>query len=86
MGLIIWTDWNGDKYAFCSRLCLDVYRRYLGDPTIRHLLPVILPTFSCWWCGKDLTDGASRWLTDCGDPGIVKLEEGRDEDRTGEPA
>jgi len=78
MVLIIWTDWNGDKYAFCGRLCLEVYRRYLGDPTMKHLLPVLLPTFGCWWCGADLAEGVSK-LAEHDDSGIVRLEETRDE-------
>ena len=74
--MIIWTDWNGDKYTFCSQLCLRMYREYLADPIKKHLLPVILPTFGCWWCGTNLAKEVG-W---CDEAGIVRLEEGHDED------
>jgi len=79
MVLIIWTDWNGDKYTFCGRLCLEMYRRYLADPTMKHMLSVFLPTFSCWWCGGDIGDTV-KWHEDHDDSGIVQLEEEHGED------
>lgn len=78
-GLVIWTDWNGEKFAFCSRLCLGVHRAYLADPTMSRPPLAFMPIFGCWWCGKDLVD-AIDWLADPCDPGIVRIEEGHDED------
>jgi hypothetical protein len=60
--LIIWSDWKGDLYAFCSRQCQRHYQAWLCDPDY----PLEKATwtdasFACIWCGGDLAQGVT-WL------------------------
>lgn len=62
--LIIWCDWKGELYAFCSRECQRRYQAWLCDPNY----PLEKATwtdvsFGCIWCGGDLTRG-TVWLGD----------------------
>jgi hypothetical protein len=60
--LIIWCDWKGDLYAFCSRECQRHYQSWLCDPD--YPLDKATQTdasFGCFWCGGDLTRG-TVWL------------------------
>jgi hypothetical protein len=60
--LIIWSDWKGELYAFCSRECQRQHKAWLCDPD--YPLQKATSTdasFGCFWCGGDLTRGTT-WL------------------------
>ena len=60
--LLIWTDWKGDMYAFCSRECLSCYQQHVTDPSDTHEKATHTEhSFGCWWCAGDLTEGVT-WL------------------------
>jgi hypothetical protein len=61
--LVIWRDWKGDLYAFCSRECQRHYQAWVCDPS--YLFEKATWThvsFGCIWCGGDLTQGTT-WLS-----------------------
>ncbi len=61
--LILWCDWKGELYAFCSLGCLRHYEGWVCDPG--YLFEKAAWTdasFGCIWCGGDLTLGAT-WLS-----------------------
>ncbi len=61
--LIIWCDWKGELYAFCSWTCLGHYEGWACDPG--YLFEKATWTdasFGCIWCGGDLALGAI-WLS-----------------------
>ncbi len=54
--LIIWCDWKGEFYAFCSLADLRHYEGWVCDPN--YLFEKATWTnvsFGCIWCGGDLT-------------------------------
>ncbi len=60
--LVIWSDWKGELYAFCSRECQQHYQAWLCAPD--YPLEKATSTdasFGCFWCGSDLTQGTT-WL------------------------
>jgi hypothetical protein len=61
--LIIWCDWKGEFYAFCSRRCLLHYEGWVCDPGyLFEKATCTDASFGCIWCGGDLTLGAI-WLS-----------------------
>ncbi len=61
--LILWVDWKGELYAFCSHGCVCHYEGWVCDPN--YLFEKAIwseASFGCWWCGDDLTAGVI-WLT-----------------------
>jgi len=61
--LILWCDWKGELYAFCSLGCVRYYEAWVCDPN--YLFEKATwsdASFGCWWCGDDLTAGVI-WLT-----------------------
>ncbi len=60
--LIIWHDWKGDLYAFCSWTCLGHYKGWACDPNYPFEKATWTnASFGCIWCGGDLSGGA-KWL------------------------
>ena len=56
--LIIWHDWKGDLYAFCSRQCQRHYKAWLCDPNYPFEKATWTDvSFGCFWCGGDLSEG-----------------------------
>ena len=71
--LIIWCDWKGELYAFCSRECLRRYQGWLCDPNYLYEKATWTDaSFGCIWCGGDLTQG-TIWLGEepLADPKVV---------------
>ena len=61
--LIIWCDWKGELYAFCSWTCLGHYEGWTCDPNyLFEKATWTNASFGCIWCGGDLTLGAI-WLS-----------------------
>ncbi|KKM90273.1 hypothetical protein LCGC14_1240330 [marine sediment metagenome] len=83
MALLIWQDWDGDLFAFCSRECLTSHKTHVTDPSDLHEKATSTEhSFGCWWCGGDLSQGVT-WLpkTEAQDPesGIRNLSSDADD-------
>jgi hypothetical protein len=60
--IVIWSDWKGDLYAFCSRQCQQHYQAWVSDPDYPPAKASSTDvSFGCIWCGGDLTAGV-KWL------------------------
>ena len=60
--IVIWCDWKGELYAYCSWECQRRYEVWVCDPD--YLFEKATWTdanFGCIWCGGDLTKG-TEWL------------------------
>jgi hypothetical protein len=60
--IVIWCDWKGELYAYCSRECQRRYEVWVCNPS--YLFEKATWTdasFGCIWCGGDLTEG-TEWL------------------------
>ncbi len=62
--IVIWCDWKGELYAFCSWECQHRYEVWVCDPN--YFLERATRTdasFGCIWCGGDLTAGV-EWFSE----------------------
>ena len=66
MSVIVYTDKKGDSYGFCSRACVDFWKRYQEDPEgalHKPPEPAQNTELGCWWCGDSLlTKEGIQWL------------------------
>ena len=62
--LVIWCDWKGELYAFCSRGCQRHYGAWVAGPNyLFEKATWTEASFGCIWCGGDLTAGA-EWFSE----------------------
>lgn len=54
---ILWTDWQGETYGFCSVEHADMFRESTEDPAAPRPDPKLGARFGCCSCGEDLTQG-----------------------------
>ena len=58
---ILWTDWQGETYGFCSVEHADMFRESTEDPVAPKRDPKPGAAVGCWWCGNDLMEDID-WL------------------------
>ncbi len=64
MVLVIWQDWSGEYYAFCSNECQAHYEAWVKDPNYQFEKATFTEhDFGCTWCGGNLKDEDVRIIT-----------------------
>ena len=59
--IVLWTDWHGETFGFCShRLRASAPRIAVVPGSLPRSVDVTV-SFGCWWCGRNLSGGVV-WL------------------------
>ncbi len=62
--LVIWQDWRGEYYGFCSHECQAHYESWAKDPNYPFEKATFTEhSFGCTWCGGNLKDEDTRIIT-----------------------